>query len=292
MYEQINYKKFMEVALEEAKLSLKEGNKGYGAIIVKNGKILAQSHDTEVIENDPTVHAEINVIKKASKNLGRELQNCILISTHEPCPMCMSAIIWAKIPELVYGVSIEDSIKLGRDMINISSEEIKLRSNSNILIKGGILKQKCLNLYNPKIRENIKRFAQATADEMKKYEVELLTKRKEWFFDNKSRIDKLKGSEVEKAYKLLLMKLNINEEEAPIINISENKLVFHSKNFCASLEACNILNLDTRFICKEIFEKPTEEFIKILNPKLRFSRNYSSIRPYADYCEEIIFKIK
>ncbi|MFX1597219.1 MAG: nucleoside deaminase, partial [Promethearchaeota archaeon] len=87
----------MEIAFEEAKLSLKEGNKGFGAIIIKNGKILAQSHDTEITENDPTAHAEINVIKKASKSLGRELKNCILLSTHEPCPMCMTAVIWSKI---------------------------------------------------------------------------------------------------------------------------------------------------------------------------------------------------
>ena len=289
MYDKNYYDKFMEIALEEAKLSLKEGNKGFGAILVKNNKILARSHDTEVSENDPTAHAEINVLKKAFKNLGKELLNCILISTHEPCPMCMTAIVWAKISELIYGVSIEDSLKQGRNMINISCKEIKHRSNADISIKGGILKQKCLKLYNTKIRECIKRFRAALPDDWKNYEIELLNKRKKWFLDNKSKIDKLNGNEVEKAYKLLLMKLEIDESEAPIIKKSKKKLVFHSKNFCPSLEACKILGLDTRIICKEIFEKPTSEFIKLLNPKLRFSRNYDHIRPYAKYCEEIMF---
>ncbi|MFX1326603.1 MAG: nucleoside deaminase [Promethearchaeota archaeon] len=279
----------MEIAFEEAKLSLKEGNKGFGAIIIKNGKILAQSHDTEITENDPTAHAEINVIKKASKSLGRELKNCILLSTHEPCPMCMTAVIWSKISELIYSVSIEDSLKQGRNIIDIRCKEIELRSNVSISIREGILKQKCLILYNTKIREYIKQFRTTSQKDWKKNEKKILEKRKKWFLDNKSQIDNLKGNEVEKAYRLLIMKLEIDEEEAPIIEKSNVKLVFHSRNFCPSLEACKLLDLDTKIICKEIFERPTEEFIKLLNPKLRFSRNYDFIRPYTDYCEEIIY---
>jgi tRNA(Arg) A34 adenosine deaminase TadA len=289
MFEEKDYEKFMEIAFEEAKLSLKEGNKGFGAIIIKNNKNIAQSHDTEITENDPTAHAEINVIKKASKSLGRELQNCILMSTHEPCPMCMTAIIWSKISELVYSVSIEDSLKQGRNMFDIRSEEMKLRSNANISIKEGILKQKCSILYNKKVREYIKQFRISNSQDWEKTSTELLEKRKQWFHDNENQINKLRGSEVEKAYKVLLMKLNISEKEAPIIQKSKNGLIFHSRNACFSLEACKILDLDTRIICKKIFERPTEDFIKLLNQNLRFSRNYNCIRPYADYCEEIIF---
>ena len=289
MYYKEYYEKFMEIAIEEAKLSLKEGNKGFGVVIVKSDKILVRSHDTEVTDNDPTAHAEINSIKKAVQIIGKELENCILISTHEPCPMCMTAIVWSKISELVYGVSIEDSLKQGREMINISSKEIKSRSNAKILINEGILKKKCLKLYHSKIREYIKHFRTLSPDDWKQYGKELLEKRKKWFQNNKSQIDKLNGSDIEKAYKLLIMKLKINEEKIPIIEKSNNKLVFHSKNFCPSLEACKILDLDTRVICKEIFEEPTDEFIKMINPKLQFARNYNSIRPYTEYCEEVIF---
>ncbi|MFX0027312.1 MAG: nucleoside deaminase [Candidatus Hermodarchaeota archaeon] len=288
MIDEKDYEKFMLIAFEEAKLSLKEGNKGFGAIIIKNDKILAKAHDTEITETDPTAHAEINVIKKASKSFGRELQSCILFSTHEPCPMCMTAIIWSKISELVYSVSIEDSLKQGRNVINLGCKEIKLRVNANISIKEGILKQKCLLLYNKKIREYIRQFRTAASQDWKNYETEIIKKRKKWFLENRSKINKFKGSDIEKAYKMLIMKLEIDELEAPIIEKSNSKLVFHSKNFCSSLEACKILDLDTRIICRQIFERPTEEFIKLLNPKLRFSRNYNFIRPYADYCEEII----
>lgn len=283
----MNYEKYMEIALEEAKTSLKQGNKGFGVVIVKNDKMLARSHDTELTDNDPTAHAEMNCMRKVIQ-CGKELENSILISTHEPCPMCMTAIVWSKIYELVYSVGIEYSLKQGRKMINISSEEIKNRSNSTIIIKKGILREKCILLYDSKVRENIKQFRNSGMEEWRLYEKELLEKRKKWFHANKSLIDKLNGSDIEKAYKLLIMKFNFNEDEVPIIEKTDKKIVFHSKNFCPSLEACKILDLDTKLICKAIFEESTNEFIKMINPKLQFTRNYEKIRPYKDYCEEII----
>jgi hypothetical protein len=120
-----------------------------------------------------------------------------------------------------------------------------------------------------------------------KIEKELLEKRLEWFRKNIKHLS-LKGDDLEKAYQLILLKIGIKPEEAPIIKKTKRKLVFHSKNFCPALEACKILGLDTRKVCKRIFEKPTEELIKKINPKLKFTRNYKKIRPYADYCEEII----
>jgi tRNA(Arg) A34 adenosine deaminase TadA len=68
-----DYKKFMKIAIEEAKDSLKEGNKGFGAVLVKNGKIIAKAHDTEVTNSSPTAHAEMNAIRKAAKNYGKDL---------------------------------------------------------------------------------------------------------------------------------------------------------------------------------------------------------------------------
>jgi hypothetical protein len=120
-----------------------------------------------------------------------------------------------------------------------------------------------------------------------KIEKELLEKRLEWFRKNIKHLS-LKGDDLEKAYQLILLKIGIKPEEAPIIKKTKRKLVFHSKNFCPALEACKILGLDTRKVCKRIFEKPTEELIKKINPKLKFTRNYKKIRPYTDYCEEII----
>ena len=119
-------------------------------------------------------------------------------------------------------------------------------------------------------------------------EHKLIEKRINWFYKNLPLIDGLKGNDLEKAYRLLLLKIVIDETDVPVVERSENRLVFHSKNYCPSLEACRVLGLDTRMICKTVFEKPTDILIKHLNPKLKFSRNYDRIRPYTDYCEEMI----
>ena len=114
-----HYEEFMKIAIIEAKTSLKEGNKGFGAVVAKDGRVIVSAHDTEVTDQDSTAHAEINAIRKASKFYRKDLTGCLIISTHEPCPMCTGSIIWSNISEVVYGVSIRDSIKAGRDMINL-----------------------------------------------------------------------------------------------------------------------------------------------------------------------------
>ncbi|MBD3195171.1 MAG: nucleoside deaminase [Candidatus Lokiarchaeota archaeon] len=144
---------YMKIALLEAKISLNEGNNGFGTLIVKNKEIIAKSHDLENIDKDPTSHAEINAIRIACKTHGKSLPGCVLFSTHEPCPMCTSAIIWAGLEGLVYSVSIDEAIELGRKRIPISSHEIIERSNSDIWIKKGVLKNQCIKLYSKKVHE-------------------------------------------------------------------------------------------------------------------------------------------
>ena len=279
------YEEFMKIAIEEAKTSLKEGNKGFGAVVTKDGRIIASAHDTEVTDQDSTAHAEINAIRRASKIYRKDLTGCLIISTHEPCPMCTGSIIWSNISEVVYGASIRESIKAGRNMINLSCKEIIKKSNVKINIHDGILKKECLKLYNNDIRKLVKKFRKS---EWTNIEEDLLNKRLRWFENNKTILRKLKGNDLEKAYHLILMKIGIKNSEAPIVKKSENKIIFHSKNYCPSLETCIILGLDTREVCKKIYERPTEDLIRRLNPKLRFTRNYERVRPYSDYCEEII----
>jgi tRNA(adenine34) deaminase len=72
------------------------------------------------------------------------------------------------------------------------------------------------------------------------------------------------------------------------IAIGEAEIVFHSANFCSTLEACRILELDTRHVCRLYNEKATQELIRQIDPRLRFSRNYEKLRPQSAYCEEMI----
>jgi hypothetical protein len=76
--------------------------------------------------------------------------------------------------------------------------------------------------------------------------------------------------------------------DGEIIEQTGKRLVMRWWNPCPTLEACRKLGLDTREVCKKAYEKPVEEFLQAINPKLRFTRNYEHIRPYAAFCEEII----
>jgi tRNA(Arg) A34 adenosine deaminase TadA len=280
----------MAVALEEAKQSLREGNKGFGAVLVKDGMLLERTHDTEVTDSDPTAHAEIKLVRSAAmRNLGVGIEGCTVLSTHEPCPMCAGALVWAKVSEIVYGTSIEQSKKLGRMMVDLKCEEIVSRAPWKTRVIGGVLASQCSRLYDSSVRNLVRQFRDGGPDHWKSLGLELTSKRTAWLEENRSQITPhLEGSEVEKAYKLILMKVGIAEKEAPIIEKNNDRVVFHSENPCPALDACEILGLDTRTVCRLHSEEATDALIKKLNPRLKFTRNYARLRPYSPFCEEII----
>jgi len=109
-----------------------------------------------------------------------------------------------------------------------------------------------------------------------------------WYKENKDRLSFLSEDLLDSAYQLLLTRFGISPEEAPIVSRNENQITFHSQNFCPTLEACKLLGLDTRHICKCINEDSTNQLIRQIDPRLTFSRNYEKLRPYSPYCEEMI----
>lgn len=80
--------------------------------------------------------------------------------------------------------------------------------------------------------------------------------------------------------------MHIYPPDSRSTRISDKKLRFDSYNFCPYLEACKQLDLDTRYICKEINEQPIQKMIEVLDPRLKFSRNYENLRPRSKFCEE------
>ena len=116
--------KFMEMAIEEAQKGIESGDGGpFGAVIVKDGNVIAKGHNEVVSSNDPTAHAEITAIRKACKKLGTfSLQGYILYCTGEPCPMCFSAIHWARIERVYYCCKKSVASQIGFDDTEI--EEI------------------------------------------------------------------------------------------------------------------------------------------------------------------------
>jgi len=108
---------YMQAAIEEAKRGIEAGDGGpFGAVIVKEGIIIARGHNEVVKQNDPTAHAEMVAIRKASQKLQRfSLKGCELYVTGEPCPMCFSAIHWAHIDRVYYCNTKADAAEIGFD---------------------------------------------------------------------------------------------------------------------------------------------------------------------------------
>jgi guanine deaminase len=97
------------IALSQENLKTLHGGP-FGAVIVKDGEIIAATGNTVSKDNDPTAHAEVNAIRAACKHLKQsDLKGAIIYTSAEPCPMCLSAIYWANIEEVYYGNSKTDS---------------------------------------------------------------------------------------------------------------------------------------------------------------------------------------
>lgn len=110
-------KRFMEIAGKEAVTAVASGDGGpFGAVIVKGDTVIAQAHNQVIKSNDPTAHAEIVAIRQASAVLGRfDLSDCKIYASCEPCPMCLSAIFWARIKTAYYGCTRLDAAASGFD---------------------------------------------------------------------------------------------------------------------------------------------------------------------------------
>lgn len=106
---------FMLKATSEADNNLQTNEGGpFGAVIVKDDKIVGKGHNRVLINHDPTCHAEIEAIRDACKNLNtHDLTGCTLYTSCYPCPMCLSAIIWANIKKVYYGNTAKDAADIG-----------------------------------------------------------------------------------------------------------------------------------------------------------------------------------
>jgi guanine deaminase len=136
---------FMWIAIEESK----KGDWPYGAVIVKEGVIVARGFNTTKRDRDTTAHAEVNAIRAAVGGIPElSLRGCTLYSSSESCPMCTGAEIWAGVSRVVYGASIQQLIDVGQPQINTPSAAlIKSASfNNDIELVGGVLATEALKV--------------------------------------------------------------------------------------------------------------------------------------------------
>lgn len=108
---------FMQRAIDLAKKGIDSNSGGpFGAVVVKNNKIIAEGFNKVTSTNDPTAHAEIVAIKEACKKLGSfQLDDCIIYTSCEPCPMCLGAIYWARPKKVYYACNREDAAMIDFD---------------------------------------------------------------------------------------------------------------------------------------------------------------------------------
>ena len=109
-------KTFMRQAIQLAMDNIKNGGGPFGAVIVKDGEVIATGVNRVTKNNDPTAHAEVTAIRQACEKLGTfSLEGCDIYASCEPCPMCLGAIYWARLDHLYYGANKHDAAAAGFD---------------------------------------------------------------------------------------------------------------------------------------------------------------------------------
>ena len=135
--------KWMEIAIKEAQLAMHENEVPVGAVLVQEDKLIAKAHNQSLKNNDPTAHAEIEVLRKAGNTIKNyRLINSTLYVTLEPCAMCFGAMVHARINRIVFGAYDPKSGVCG-SCINLQNEK---NFNHKMIVNGGILEQKCKQL--------------------------------------------------------------------------------------------------------------------------------------------------
>src|SRR5687768_16901185 len=111
----MSHETFMREAINEAATGMREARGGpFGCVIVRRGKVIARGSNRVTSTNDPTAHAEIVAIRSACTELGTfSLPDCELYTSCEPCPMCLAAVYWARVPTLYYGNTRADAAAIG-----------------------------------------------------------------------------------------------------------------------------------------------------------------------------------
>lgn len=138
--------KFMKLAVDEAQKGVANGHGGpFGAVVVKDGEVIASAHNMVLVNNDPSAHAEIQAIRKACDKLGKPMiPECEIYSSCEPCPMCLSAILWARIPTVYYGCTKKDAKNIG--FMDAFIYDVLEDKNMGILKKISLDRDDCLSV--------------------------------------------------------------------------------------------------------------------------------------------------
>jgi tRNA(adenine34) deaminase len=131
---------WMELALEQAALAAAAGEVPVGALVIKDGEVLGRGHNRNLLDDDPTAHAEIVALRQAAARLGNHrLTGCTMVATIEPCAMCAGALIHSRIARLVYGASDPKAGAAGSVLQVINHPGL----NHRMEVTAGVLAERC-----------------------------------------------------------------------------------------------------------------------------------------------------
>ncbi|MDB5351099.1 MAG: cytosine/adenosine deaminase [Planctomycetota bacterium] len=139
----------MKHAIAVCREGIRRGQSPFGAAIVKEGLIVAATHNTVRSHNDPTAHAEVNVLRAASRVLATfDLTGCTLYTTCEPCPMCLAASHWAHVDRVVFGAAISDADRAGFREMPVPADELAAMGKCELKLTGKVLRDECSRLFH------------------------------------------------------------------------------------------------------------------------------------------------
>ena len=139
--------RFMREAIRLADESVARGGGPFGAVIVKDGRILAGASNSVTLDNDPTAHAEVNAIRQACRQLGTfDLKGSVIYTSCEPCPMCLGAIYWAGIDRVFYANTRQDAANVGFSDDDIY-EELTLSPRTRSIPHSQLLREEALSAF-------------------------------------------------------------------------------------------------------------------------------------------------
>jgi tRNA(Arg) A34 adenosine deaminase TadA len=138
----------MRLAIEKCREGLAKGQSPFGCAIALGDEVISASHNTVVLTTDITAHAEVNAIREACRHTGNILlEGAVVATTCEPCPMCMSALHWARVDTVYYGATIADADTAGFNELQLPAKELLRIGGSKVKLIPGLLPEECKKLF-------------------------------------------------------------------------------------------------------------------------------------------------
>lgn len=145
----ISPEELMRSAIAKAREGIDSGQSPFGCAIAQGDLLVANCHNVVWDATDITAHAEITALREACRNTSRiHLPDCIVATTCEPCPMCMSALHWARVTRVYFGASISDAVEAGFNELALPADTLLRLGGSSVKLISGILRNECVELFH------------------------------------------------------------------------------------------------------------------------------------------------